>query len=121
MRAFSLAAGCAALLVASAAFAQGGPMSVGLPSAPADLSMHCAAAVSAELYLVEEEDRETGFDKPELAGAMEAWVKDAAAKKGLSVAAMTSDKGFLAVTEDMTWKDAIRTAQVRWCLARTPR
>lgn len=95
-------------------------MSVGLPSAPADLSMHCAAAVSAELYLVEEEGRETSFDKAQLDAAMEAWTRDAASKKGLSLDAMTSDKGFLAVTEDKAWKDTIRTGQVRWCLARTP-
>lgn len=120
MRILSLAAGCAVLIVAGAASAQGGPMSVGLPSDATDLSLHCAAAVSAENYLVNEEDRPPVFDQAKLDAAMEAWTKDIARRRGVDVDTMTSDKVLLALAEDKAWKDDIRIPQVRWCMARVP-
>ena len=126
MRLVSLAAGCAVILYAGgalfagSALAQGGPMSVGLSSDPTDLALHCAAAVLAENYLVNEEGKTPVFDQAKLDAAMEAWTKDIARRKGVDVDTMTGDKVLLALAEDKAWKDDIRIPQARWCMARMP-
>jgi hypothetical protein len=117
----TLAAVALALAVASPALAQGGPMSVGLPSDPKDISMHCAAAVATELFLAEEEGKATRFDKARLGEAMMAWMDDAGAKHGKTFDEMIDDPVFLALAENKGGNDTVRMHQVRWCLERTPK
>ncbi|HYE44922.1 MAG TPA: hypothetical protein VEA44_04015 [Caulobacter sp.] len=114
---FAAAVACA---VAGPALAQGGPMSVGLPTDPKDISMHCAAAVATELYLSEEGGKASSFDKGKLGGGMVAWMEDAAAKHGTDFEGLTENKVFLALAENKAGNDVVRGHQVRWCLERTP-
>ena len=120
MRVFSLAAGCAALLVAGAAFAQGGPMSVGLSSDPASRSQHCAAAIYAERYLIQEESLASPFDRTALDAGGVAWVEEAARRAGEAPGAYIQGKVFAAVMESKLDTQVQRQAQVKWCLAKTP-
>ena len=120
MRVVSIAAGCAALLVAGAAFAQGGPMSVGLSSDPASRSLHCAAAIYAERYLIQEESLATPFDRAALDAGGVAWVEEAARRAGEAPGDYIQGKVFAAVMESKLDTQAQRQAQIKWCLARTP-
>ncbi|NBB15376.1 hypothetical protein GVN21_08405 [Caulobacter sp. SLTY] len=119
LRTFALAA--LACCLAGAASAQNGPMSVGLPTDPKDISMHCAAAVATELFLAEEEGKATSFDKEKLDEGMARWMDDAASKHGTDVDGLIDNKVFLALAENKAGNDTIRMHQVRWCLERTPK
>ena len=109
-----------ALTFAGAALAQGGPMSVGLSPDPADRSLHCAAAIYMEQYLIQEENLASPFDRAALQTAGVAWVEDAARRAGERPGDFIQGKVFATVSESKLNGDAVRQAQVKWCLARTP-
>jgi hypothetical protein len=108
------------LTFSSAAAAQGGPMSVGLSSDPANRSLHCAAAIYMEKYLIQEENLASPFDRSTLETAGVAWVEDAAQRAGEDPGGFIQGKVFAAVAESKLNADGPRQAQVKWCLARTP-
>ncbi len=120
MRVVSIAAGCVALLVAGAAFAQGGPMSVGLSSDPASRSLHCAAAIYAERYLIQEESLASPFDRSALDAGGVAWAEEAARRAGAAPGAFIKSQVFATVMESKLDTEVQRQAQVKWCLAKTP-
>ena len=120
MRVVSIAAGCAALLFAGAAFAQGGPMSVGLSSDPASRSLHCAAAIYAERYLIQEESLASPFGRSGLDAGGVAWAEEAARRAGEAPGAFIKGQVFATVMESKLDTQVQRQAQVKWCLAKTP-
>lgn len=120
MRFVSITAGCAALLIAGAAFAQGGPMSVGLSSDPASRSLHCAAAIYAEQFLIQEEGLASPFDRAALKAGGVAWAEEAARQAGGAPGAFIQGQVFATVMESKLDTQVQRQAQVKWCLAKTP-
>ncbi len=119
MRISVLVAGLVSAFCGSA-FAQGGPMSVGLASDPALRSMHCAASLYMEQYLIQEENFSSPFDKDALQAGTRAWAEDAAGRAGQQPGTFIQSQVFLTVSEQKLNSDAVRQAQVKWCLARTP-
>ncbi|MDO9337197.1 MAG: hypothetical protein Q7T61_12405 [Caulobacter sp.] len=119
-RPLAAAAILSSLTFASGASAQGGPMSVGLADDPALRSLHCAAALFMERYLIQEEKLASPFDGDALQAGAKAWAESAASLAGQEPGAFIQGQVFLAVSEQKLNSDALRQAQVKWCLARTP-
>lgn len=116
----ALAAALILLGTAGAAQAQGGPMSVGLSTDPANRSLHCGAAIYAEKFLIEAENLSSPFDRRALEAGGVAWVEEAARRAGEAPGAFIQGKVFAAVSESKLDGHVQRQAQIKWCLARTP-
>lgn len=116
----ALATALTLLSCAGAAQAQGGPLSVGLSSDPANRSLHCGAAIYAEKYLIQEEGFSSTFDRAALDAGGVAWVEEAARRAGKAPGAFIQDEVFATVMESKLDADLPRQAQIKWCLARTP-
>jgi hypothetical protein len=93
----------------------------GIPAGAAEQSKACAAVVTAQIYLIQEEGVKTSFDVDELNDEADFWSEYAAMKAGVSVDALMDDDSFVGLAEAKTQLSAPdREVQVRWCISNKP-